>query len=106
MNFQTINKLFNLNQRLFNYNFYNFSIHIISLMLGFFISSILSTMPAHTGDWSIISASIIITINEIISKYIYQIIRTNKTYIIIYFINDIKVGIIYGLFVDAFKLGS
>nr|QCI07842.1 hypothetical protein [Pleonosporium borreri] len=75
-------------------------------MLGFFLSSILSTMPAHTGDWSIISASIIITMNEILSKCIYAIIKTNKNYNIIYFINDIKVGIIYGLFVDAFKLGS
>lgn len=77
---------------------------MISFMLGFFISSILSTIPAHTGDWGIISASIIITFNEIISKIIYK--YNKKKYIFTYFINYIKIGIIYGLFVDAFKLGS
>nr|QCI06541.1 hypothetical protein [Erythroglossum lusitanicum] len=73
-------------------------------MLGFFISSILSTIPAQTGDWGIISAAIIVTINEILSKIIY--IYNKKKYLFIYLINDIKIGIIYGLFVDAFKLGS
>nr|YP_009391818.1 hypothetical protein [Acrosorium ciliolatum]ARW59962.1 hypothetical protein [Acrosorium ciliolatum] len=86
-----------------NYKFNVFSLHIINLMLGFFIASAISTIPAQTGDWGIISGAIIITINEILSKIIY---KHNKKYILLYFINDIKIGIIYGLFVDAFKLGS
>lgn len=88
----------------FNYNFNTFSLRIISLMLGFFISSILSTIPSQTGDWGIVSAAIIITINEILSKIIY--LFNKKKYLLIYLINDIKIGIIYGLYVDAFKLGS
>lgn len=88
----------------FNYNFNTFSLRIISLMLGFFISSILSTIPSQTGDWGIVSAAIIITINEILSKIIY--LCNKKKYLLIYLINDIKIGIIYGLYVDAFKLGS
>ena len=75
-------------------------------MLGFFISSILSTITTHTGDWGMMSASIIITFNEIISKKIYKPINYIKKRNIYYIINDIKIGIVYGLFVDAFKLGS
>nr|QCI04872.1 hypothetical protein [Bornetia secundiflora] len=79
---------------------------MISLMLGFLISSILSTVTTHTGDWGILSASIIITFNELISKIIYQANKHTKQKFFLYFFNDIKIGIIYGLFVDAFKLGS
>ena len=70
------------------------------------MSSILSTITAHTGDWGIMSASIIITFNELLSKIIYNNGFNHKNHRIIFFINDIKIGIIYGLFVDAFKLGS
>nr|QCI04608.1 hypothetical protein [Apoglossum ruscifolium] len=74
-------------------------------MLGFFCANIISTLPAQTGDWGIISAAIIVTLNENISRLIY---RYKKYHNNIFFnlINDIKIGIIYGLFVDAFKLGS
>lgn len=74
-------------------------------MLGFFFASILSTIPAQTGDWGMISAAIIITINEILSKFVYYK-NKNTQYIVVQLVNNIKIGIIYGLFVDAFKLGS
>nr|YP_010902443.1 hypothetical protein REP52_pgp139 [Hypnea nidifica]WCH54298.1 hypothetical protein [Hypnea nidifica] len=77
---------------------------ITCLLLGFFISNILSTISAQTGDWSIIAAAIIITYNEIISKIVYKY-KYNKL-IIFTAINNLKIGIIYGLLVDAFKLGS
>nr|YP_010851583.1 hypothetical protein Ycf20 [Echinothamnion hystrix]WGH14660.1 hypothetical protein Ycf20 [Echinothamnion hystrix] len=47
----------------------------------------------------------IVTINELISKFIYKTKNLDKL-LILKLINNIKVGIIYGLFVDAFKLGS
>nr|YP_010850989.1 hypothetical protein Ycf20 [Aphanocladia stichidiosa]WGH14049.1 hypothetical protein Ycf20 [Aphanocladia stichidiosa] len=65
----------------------------------------LSTIPAQTGDWNIISGSIIVTINELINKFVYKTKNIDKI-LILKLINNIKVGIIYGLFVDAFKLGS
>nr|YP_010203985.1 hypothetical protein LK038_pgp196 [Ahnfeltia fastigiata]UAT97654.1 hypothetical protein Ahn.fas.Ore.pt_015 [Ahnfeltia fastigiata] len=88
----------------------NLSTQLISLLLGFFIATAISTMPAQTGDWGIIAAAIIVTINEIISKLTYQNKSISKRYdytILLYkSLNSIKIGIIYGLFVDAFKLGS
>lgn len=80
------------------------SLKLISLLLGFFIATTLSTMPAQTGDAGIIAASIIITLNEILSKLIYK--QKKHIFMISNIIKYIKIGIIYGLFVDAFKLGS
>nr|YP_009398418.1 hypothetical protein [Lophocladia kuetzingii]ARW67604.1 hypothetical protein [Lophocladia kuetzingii] len=82
-----------------------FNINLLCLMLGFFLANILSTLPAQTGDWNIISGGIIATCNEIISKFIYKNKYIQKI-VTINFINNIKIGILYGLFVDAFKLGS
>ncbi len=51
------------------------------------------------------SGSIIVTLNEITNKKIYCNKNINQ-HLIIQLLNNIKIGIIYGLFVDAFKLGS
>lgn len=82
--------------------------NILNILLGFFISSTLSTIPGQTGDWGIIAASILVSyyeiFNFIIYSYSYQLQIQQST--IISSINTVKIGIIYGLFVDAFKLGS
>lgn len=80
----------------------NLSISILNMLLGFFISTALSTIPGQTGDWGLIGAAIIVTFYEIISKSIYP--RSYRS--LVKQVNNIKIGIIYGLFVDAFKLGS
>nr|YP_009398217.1 hypothetical protein [Thaumatella adunca]ARW67403.1 hypothetical protein [Thaumatella adunca] len=82
-----------------------FNINILSLMLGFFFANILSTVPAQTGDWNIMSGAIIVTFNELLNKIIYKKKYINKI-LLLSLLNNIKIGIIYGLFVDAFKLGS
>lgn len=51
------------------------------------------------------SGSIIVTLNEIINKNVYKSKRTN-TIVTLQLLNNIKIGVVYGLFVDAFKLGS
>ena len=65
----------------------------------------MSTIPAQTGDWNIISGSIIVTFNELGNKIVYKERKIN-TIVTLQLLNNIKIGIIYGLFVDAFKLGS
>nr|YP_009488581.1 Ycf20 [Grateloupia filicina]AWD77401.1 Ycf20 [Grateloupia filicina] len=80
------------------------SLQLISLFLGFYIATIISTIPSQTGDWGIIAGAIIVTFTESLSKIIYSF--NNRRTALIYTVNCIKIGIIYGLFVDAFKLGS
>nr|YP_010197754.1 hypothetical protein LK367_pgp145 [Gracilaria isabellana]YP_010198749.1 hypothetical protein LK101_pgp143 [Gracilaria tikvahiae]UAD86170.1 hypothetical protein [Gracilaria isabellana]UAD87982.1 hypothetical protein [Gracilaria tikvahiae]UAD88185.1 hypothetical protein [Gracilaria tikvahiae] len=70
------------------------------------MSTVFSTIPSQTGDWGIIAASIIVAVNEIISKNIYKHLKKNHKSFRLYVFNYIRIGIIYGLFVDAFKLGS
>ena len=93
---------------LLNRKLANLSISILNMLLGFFISTALSTIPGQTGDWGIIAAAIIVTFYELISKIIYPIHTKgiNNELILWKQINNIKIGILYGLFVDAFKLGS
>nr|ASK39722.1 hypothetical protein Rhodc_190 [Rhodochaete parvula] len=74
------------------------TVNLISLLSGFFFATVLATLPSQTGDWGIVAGgSDLISCNNLIA----QVISRN-----IYIFNSIKIGIIYGLFVDAFKLGS
>nr|YP_009294266.1 hypothetical protein Palma_074 [Palmaria palmata]AOM67706.1 hypothetical protein Palma_074 [Palmaria palmata] len=78
------------------------SLSVLSMLLGFFISTALSTIPGQTGDWGLVGAAIIVTFYEIISKKVYP----KNSFYLVPQVNNIKIGIVYGLFVDAFKLGS
>nr|UAD84132.1 hypothetical protein [Gracilaria changii] len=70
------------------------------------MSTVFSTIPSQSGDWGIIVGSIIVTFNEIISKYTYKYMKNHHDFLNLYIFNYIRIGTIYGLFVDAFKLGS
>nr|AIA21244.1 hypothetical protein [Pyropia kanakaensis] len=93
----------NLNDRLY-YSLSDLTTGLISLLLGFFISTGLSTIPGQTGDWGIVAASLIVAATELTSKLVYS--RQKRLEIKIDLVNNFKIGITYGLFVDAFKLGS
>ena len=107
-----INKTVHSIKSFTNYKFNSFSLQLLSILLGFFIATALSTIPAQTGDWGIVASAIIVTNQEIISKITYQnylLKYYNNTLIFkicLKYCNSIKIGILYGLFVDAFKLGS
>lgn len=85
---------------------------LLSILLGFFTSTALSTIPAQASEWGIAAAAIIIVNQEIISRISYQdnVLPVYKAHALIKtflkYCNSIKIGILYGLFVDAFKLGS
>nr|YP_009315308.1 Hypothetical protein ycf20 [Yamadaella caenomyce]SCW23763.1 Hypothetical protein ycf20 [Yamadaella caenomyce] len=86
---------------------YYLSISLLYMLLGFFISSTISTVPGQTGDWGIVGGAIIVTFYERISQQTYpQDLAISRKMRLIDQINCIKVGILYGFFVDAFKLGS
>lgn len=107
-----MNLLIQSTKKLADYNLNLFGTQLLSILLGFFISTALSTIPAQTGDWGIVAAAIIVTNQEIISKITYQKNISNYyknsvfTSSLFKYCNNVKIGILYGLFVDAFKLGS
>ena len=98
--------LYSFTIQIFNNRLADLSLGILSMLLGFFISNTLSTIPGQTGDWGIIGAAIIVTCYEITSQKMYTNSSFKKGNFILLHINNIKVGVIYGFFVDAFKLGS
>jgi Protein of unknown function (DUF565) len=101
-----VNNIYRYAIKIFQNRLANLSLGILSLLLGFFMSTTLSTIPGQTGDWGLIGAAIIVTFYEIASRKIYKNRQKTQNYDIRIQINSIKIGVIYGLFVDAFKLGS
>jgi len=89
-------------------------LNIIGFLSGFLMSSILDTTLGEFQEWSIIGAALIVSGLEIINKIFYYTYSKipptlNKKYCIVCslnILNFLKIGLIYGLIVDAFKLGS
>jgi Protein of unknown function (DUF565) len=81
---------------------------IISFFFGFLLASIADTTIAEFQEWSILGAALLITSVEATSQIYYTVFRQKKIYSIkaLPLINNLKLGLIYGLIVEAFKLGS
>ena len=82
---------------------------------GFLVSSIIDTTLGELNEWAIVGAALVVASLETTSKFFYTFITrasngrmTRTSYIVnlMVILNAIKVGIIYGLIVDAFKLCS
>ncbi len=85
---------------------------LISLLLGFFLGTAITSTAGQTSDWDIIAAGFVLLFTEIVSRTVYG--RTKKGLVngvakpslLVEVINNLKIGITYGLFVEAFKLNS
>ena len=88
--------------------------NLISFFSGFFTSSIIDTSLGEFSEWAIVGASLVVANIESFNNVYYSLISknrnalVNKSYVFIVLdtLNFFKIGIIYGLIVDAFKLGS
>ena len=87
---------------------------VIAFFGGFLFSSILDTTLGELNEWAIVGAALVVASLETTSKIFYNIeyrvradlIKNSYLINLTSILNDIKIGIIYGLIVDAFKLGS
>jgi hypothetical protein len=94
--------------------FYATFISFVGILFGFFLANALATMLGQTGDWGILSAGILVAFTESTNRIIYNNKKSfpnndtnyTKLYHVLIFINNVKIGMIYGFFVEAFKLGS
>lgn len=82
----------------------------ICLLFGFFLGTAVSTTTGQTADLDIVVAGIIVSICEVISWLTYG--RPNRRpdqpsrSLVLDSLNVLKLGLLYGLVVEAFKLGS
>jgi hypothetical protein len=87
-------------------------VSLISFFGGFFSSSILDTSLGEFSEWAIVGTSLVVATIESFNAFYYNIKQRKKFIINSYLIevfknlNNFKIGIVYGLIVDAFKLGS
>lgn len=88
--------------------------NLISFFSGFLTSSIIDTSLGEFSEWAIVGASLVVANIESFNNIYYSLISKNRNalvkksyvFIVLDTLNYFKIGIIYGLIVDAFKLGS
>lgn len=89
------------------------SLIAISLLLGFFLASVISTSTGAKSELDILAAAITVFFVELTNRFVYsqkRLTRSDGTIaprpLTSEMLNSIKLGITYGLFLEAFKLGS
>lgn len=88
------------------------ALNLIALLLGFFLGSATITTAGQDAVWDVSSAALLFLITEFIALFNYS--RRNKSSLTaspgrsiwLGTLNLIRIGIIYSLFLEAFKLGS
>lgn len=90
------------------------SLLIISLLFGNFLATVIATTTGQTADWDVFVALILVGFIELSNWFFYSRAQRRREpnrglqsrSLIIELLNGVKLGLIYGLFVEAFKLGS
>lgn len=84
------------------------SLNIISLFFGFFIGAGISTTAGQRAILDVQSAALLVLFTEVTSSLFYsrRPFRGTQRALWIELLNIFKVGVIYSLFLEAFKLGS
>jgi Protein of unknown function (DUF565) len=81
---------------------------LISVLFGNFLATAVSTIAGQRAEPDIVAAAIVVIIAEVISWVTYAVRprNTEPRSWIIEALNGLKLGVLYGLFVQAFTLGS
>ncbi len=83
-----------------------FSLLVITFLLGNFLGTALPTTAGQTQRWDILAAAALVVFTELVSLITYRSRRTTDRHLLTEILNTLKIGLVYGLFVEAFKLGS
>lgn len=79
---------------------------IISFLFGFFLGTALSTLAGQKAQEDIVVAAILVIGVETLNRLIYGSKLWSQDNLWRDVINGLKIGLMYSLFVEAFKLGS
>lgn len=83
------------------------SLSIISLLLGFFMATAISTVAGQKAEIDLSVAALLVLFTELVSRFVYsQRLKGISSQLLPRLVNFLKMGLTYGLFVEAFKLGS
>jgi uncharacterized membrane protein YoaK (UPF0700 family) len=82
------------------------SLAVISLLFGNFFATAIAATAGQTAEIDILVAAILVAMVELISWLYHRSRANDQRTIISELLNSFKLGMVYGLFVEAFKLGS
>ncbi|MDJ1175096.1 DUF565 domain-containing protein [Roseofilum capinflatum] len=82
------------------------SLLTISFLFGFFLGTALSTIAGQRAEQDILVAAILVILIEVLNRLIYGSKLWSQDHLWRDVINGLKIGLVYSLFVEAFKLGS
>ena len=73
------------------------SLLVISLLLGFFLGSAISTIAGQAADWDIIGAGVLVAGSEIVDRIYYNRIWQTRRGLWLEALNTLKIGLTYSL---------
>jgi hypothetical protein len=84
------------------------SLILLGLLFGFFVGAAVSTTAGHDAQWDVVGAALLLLFTELTSRFVYgkRVNVSNSRSLWVEILNCFKMGIIYSLFLEAFKLGS
>ncbi|MEA5462747.1 DUF565 domain-containing protein [Leptothoe sp. PORK10 BA2] len=82
------------------------SLAVISLLFGNFFATAIASTSGQTAEVDIVIAAILVAMVELISWVHHRSRVQDQRTVLPEMLNSFKLGMIYGLFVEAFKLGS
>jgi len=80
------------------------SLITICALSGFFLASVITTSAGQSARWDITIALFFLLFTEISNYIIYR--RRNEKPPWIDLLNSLKIGFVYGLYLESLKLGS
>jgi Protein of unknown function (DUF565) len=81
------------------------SLYLIGFLAGFLFAAIVSTASGAQSNQDVIASLICVLVVEWLSRSYYSQ-PESKRLAVFHILNWFKLGLVYGLFLDAFKLGS
>lgn len=84
------------------------SLILLGILFGFFIGAAVSTTAGQDAQWDVVGAALLLLFTELTSRFVYRqrVSLENPRSLWVEVLNCFKLGVIYSLFLEAFKLGS
>jgi hypothetical protein len=78
----------------------------LGLLFGFFLGTAISTIAGQLGELDLWAAFILLALTEVVNGLVYNRDRQFSRLPLVQTLNSIKIGLMYSLYLEAFKLGS
>ncbi|MGB3240888.1 MAG: DUF565 domain-containing protein [Geitlerinemataceae cyanobacterium] len=79
---------------------------VLGLLFGFFLGTAISTISGQIGELDLWASFILLVATEIVNWLVYSNDRQFSRLPLVQTLNAIKIGLIYSMYLEAFKLGS